>query len=152
MAAEPKPSSAARYAAESAPAAAFWSTAGDTGGSCRTRFQPTGPTGQGDTLENAVTGEPHEAQVVTTSRSGRAEPPRWSTWREIPAVVLHRPHLRQTIRIALVVGTVLFTINQLDVVVRGAATPVVWLKVGLTYLVPFCVSNLGILIASRRQT
>jgi uncharacterized membrane protein YcfT len=67
-------------------------------------------------------------------------------------VVLHRPHLRQTIRIALVVGTVLFTINQLDVVVRGAATPVVWLKVGLTYLVPFCVSNLGILIASRRQT
>jgi len=70
----------------------------------------------------------------------------------MPAVVLHRPHLRQTIRIALVVGTVLFTINQLDVVVRGAATPVVWLKVGLTYLVPFCVSNLGILIASRRQT
>ena len=67
-------------------------------------------------------------------------------------MVLHRPHLRQTIRIALVVGTVLFTINQLDVVVRGAATPVVWLKVGLTYLVPFCVSNLGILIASRRQT
>jgi hypothetical protein len=49
------------------------------------------------------------------------------------------------------VGTVLFVINQLDVVVRGASTPVVWLKVALTYLVPFCVSNLGILIASRRQ-
>ena len=64
--------------------------------------------------------------------------------------MLHRPHLRQTIRIALVVGTVLFVINQLDVVIRGAATPVVWLKIALTYVVPFCVSNLGILIASRR--
>ena len=30
------------------------------------------------------------------------------------------------------VGTVLFTINQLDVVVWGAATPVIWLKVALT--------------------
>ena len=65
--------------------------------------------------------------------------------------MLHRPHLRQTIRIALVVGTVLFVINQLDVVIRGAATPVVWLKIALTYVVPFCVSNLGILIASRRD-
>ena len=44
----------------------------------------------------------------------------------------------------------LFVINQLDVVIRGAATPVVWLKIALTYVVPFCVSNLGILIASRR--
>ena len=65
--------------------------------------------------------------------------------------MLHRPHLRQTIRIALIVGTVLFVINQLDVVIRGAATPVVWLKIALTYVVPFCVSNLGILIASRRD-
>ena len=65
--------------------------------------------------------------------------------------MLHRPHLRQTIRIALIVGTVLFVINQLDVVIRGAATPVVWLKIGLTYVVPYCVSNLGILIASRRD-
>jgi hypothetical protein len=78
------------------------------------------------------------------------EAPTWSAWREAPSVVLYRPHLRKTIRIALIVGTVLFVINQLDVVVRGAATPVVWLKVVLTYLVPFCVSNLGILIASRR--
>jgi len=45
---------------------------------------------------------------------------------------------------------VLFAINQLDVVVRGAATPTVWFKVALTYVVPFCVSNVGILIASRR--
>jgi len=39
-------------------------------------------------------------------------------------------------------------INQLDVVVSGHATPAVWLKIGLTYLVPFMVSNYGILVAT----
>jgi len=65
-------------------------------------------------------------------------------------VVVYRPHLRKTIGIALLVGTVLFAINQLDVVLHGEATPVTWLKIGVTYLVPFCVSNVGVLIASRR--
>jgi hypothetical protein len=63
--------------------------------------------------------------------------------------VLHRPHLRKTTAIAIVVGTVLFGINQLDVVLRGDATTVVWLKSAVTYLVPFCVSNAGVLVASR---
>jgi hypothetical protein len=76
-------------------------------------------------------------------------PPTWSTWREAITVVLYRPHLRKTVTIALVVGTVLFAINQLDVVVRGDATAVVWLKSAITYAVPFCVSNAGVLVASR---
>ena len=63
----------------------------------------------------------------------------------------YRPHLRRTIRIALVVGSVLFAINQLDVVLRGDATAFVWFKIGLTYVVPFCVSNAGILIATRTR-
>jgi hypothetical protein len=63
--------------------------------------------------------------------------------------VLHRPHLRKTAAIAIVVGTVLFGINQLDVVLRGDATTVVWLKSAVTYLVPFCVSNAGVLVATR---
>lgn len=79
-----------------------------------------------------------------------ADPPVWTRWREAPAVVLYRPHLRKTIRVALIVGTVLFAINQLDVVVRGAATPVVWIKAAVTYVVPFTVSNIGVLIATRR--
>lgn len=53
---------------------------------------------------------------------------------------------------ALVAGTVLFFINQGDVVISGRATPLVWLKVGLTYLVPFCVSNYGIVVASYRRS
>lgn len=63
--------------------------------------------------------------------------------------MLYRHHLHKTVRIALVVGTVLFATNQLDVVLRGRATPLAWFKIALTYLVPLCVSNLGILIASR---
>lgn len=77
--------------------------------------------------------------------------PTWSAWREAVGVVLYRPHLRKTIRIALLVGTILFCINQLDVVVRGEATLAVWLKAGLTYFVPFCVSNAGVLVATRRS-
>ena len=47
-------------------------------------------------------------------------------------------------------GTILFVINQLDVVLRGDATAVVWVKAAVTYLVPFCVANTGVLVASRR--
>jgi hypothetical protein len=79
------------------------------------------------------------------------EPPTWSTWPEAARVVLHPPHLRKTATIALVVGTVLFCINQLDVVLRGDATTAVWIKSAVTYLVPFCVSNAGVLVASRVQ-
>lgn len=54
-------------------------------------------------------------------------------------------------RIALLVGTILFVVNHLDVVLAGKATTGLWIKVGLTYLVPFCVSNWGILVATRRR-
>jgi hypothetical protein len=77
--------------------------------------------------------------------------PSWSTWREALRVVRYRPHLRRTVSIALLVGSILFLINQLDVVIRGKATAFVWFKTGLTYAVPFCVSNYGILVATHRR-
>lgn len=73
----------------------------------------------------------------------------WTTWSEALAVVCYRPHLRKTVTIALFVGTVLFCINQLDIVLRGDATTVVWIKAAITYVVPFAVSNAGVLVASR---
>jgi hypothetical protein len=76
--------------------------------------------------------------------------PTWTTVPEARAVVVHRPHLRKTLATAAIVGTVLFCINQLDVVLAGDATPAVWAKAALTYLVPFVVSNIGILIATHR--
>jgi hypothetical protein len=77
--------------------------------------------------------------------------PTWSSWRQIPAVCRYRPHLRRTVSIALIVGVILFAINQLDVVVTGHASAAVWLKAGLTFLVPFCVSNYGVVIATHRR-
>jgi hypothetical protein len=77
-----------------------------------------------------------------------SEPLTWSSVPEALGVVRH--HLARTLRIAAIVGTVLFCINQLDVVVRGRADLVVWVKVAVTYLVPFVVSNLGVLIGARR--
>ncbi len=74
--------------------------------------------------------------------------PTWSTWREALTVVGYRPHLSKTIRVALLVGTILFCINQLNVALGHGADLIVWLKGGLTYLVPFCVSNVGILVAT----
>ena len=88
-------------------------------------------------------------------RSPSAEPDpllTWGTWRDACRVVARREHLWATTRIALVVGTVLFAINQLDVVLAGDATTATWLKSGLTYGVPFVVSNLGILTATRRRS
>lgn len=65
-------------------------------------------------------------------------------------MVTHRGHLVKTVLTALVVGTVLVAINQGDISLRGETTPVTYLKIALTYVVPFCVSNFGILVATRR--
>lgn len=82
--------------------------------------------------------------------ASEAPSPTWGTLREALTVILYRPHLRKTVTIALTVGTILFCINQLDVVLRGDATAAVWIKTAVTYLVPFCVSNAGVLVGSRR--
>lgn len=60
-----------------------------------------------------------------------------------------REHLRRTTRIALAVGLVLTGINEGDILASGQATAITGVKVGLNFLVPFVVSNLG-LLAGRR--
>jgi hypothetical protein len=81
---------------------------------------------------------------------GSGHAPTWSADREAWRVVAFRPHLRRTLLTALIVGTILFAINQLDVVISGAATTATWVKAAVTYLVPFAVANVGVLVASRR--
>jgi hypothetical protein len=63
-----------------------------------------------------------------------------------------REHLRRTLGIALVVGIVLTSINQLDVIVSGEATLTTWVKCGMNFVVPFVVSNLGLLSGRRSPT
>lgn len=74
----------------------------------------------------------------------------WCTWQEACVVVTRPRHLRRTVTIALVVGTILFAINQLDVVLRGDADAITWIKAAVTYLVPFCVSSAGLLVGTHR--
>jgi hypothetical protein len=58
---------------------------------------------------------------------------------------LRPAHLRRTLRIALVVGIVLTAINQLDVLLSGHAGTGTYVKCALNFVVPFVVSNLGLL-------
>ncbi|HYK97988.1 MAG TPA: nitrate/nitrite transporter NrtS, partial [Candidatus Acidoferrales bacterium] len=60
------------------------------------------------------------------------------------------PRVRdRALRVALVVGVVLFAINQLDVVIRGDVTPVVIAKILLTFAVPYGVSTYSALQVNR---
>lgn len=60
-----------------------------------------------------------------------------------------RENLRRTVRIALVVGVLLTVINQSGVIAAGDATTVTWGRCGLNFVVPFLVSNAGLLSGRR---
>jgi hypothetical protein len=55
--------------------------------------------------------------------------------------VFSRASLSRCIPIALVVGTILSLINQASVIFGGHATDATWIRVGMNYVVPFCVSS-----------
>jgi hypothetical protein len=76
----------------------------------------------------------------------RVDRPGWRYWF---ALCCRPANLRRTVTIALVVGTILSAINQLDVLVNGDATLVTAIKIPLNYLVPFVVSNLGVIMGTR---
>lgn len=89
---------------------------------------------------------------MTTERATTDDdPPTWSTPSEAVRLICRRHNLVRTVGVALLVGTVLFCINQLDVVLGGEATASTWMKSALTYVVPFCVANYGVLTATRRS-
>jgi len=54
-------------------------------------------------------------------------------------------HLRRTLRIAFIVGLLLTVINQSGVIAAGDATAATWVRCALNFVVPFVVSNLGLL-------
>jgi hypothetical protein len=61
-----------------------------------------------------------------------------------------RATLRRTTRIAAVVGLVLTGINEGDSLAAGHASPATGIKIGLNFVVPFFVANLGVLAGARR--
>ncbi len=73
----------------------------------------------------------------------------WRTWHEAARVVLASRNVKRTLAIALIVGSLFFTMNQLGAILAGRAGAIVWLKAAMTYLTPLVVSNVGVLSASR---
>ncbi len=65
--------------------------------------------------------------------------------REALAYCLRRAHLRRTTRIAFVVGLLLTAINQGAVILGGDASTMTWVRSAANFLIPFVVSNLGLL-------
>jgi hypothetical protein len=65
------------------------------------------------------------------------------------ATVFSQPSLARCIPIALLVGTLLSLINQGTVMFAGDATVATWLRVGMNFVIPFCVSSAGFLASQR---
>ncbi len=56
----------------------------------------------------------------------------------------------RAIKVALIVGTALTLINQGDRLIAGMAPG--WIKMALTYLIPYCVSTHGAVTAMRDRS
>lgn len=82
-------------------------------------------------------------------REAKPAPPRWRTPGEAVRVALHPRHLKRAIATALIVGVILFALNQLDVVLRDGWSATVVGKALLNFVVPFCVATAGILSATK---
>jgi len=65
--------------------------------------------------------------------------------REAVAYCLAPHNLRRTVRITLIVGVLLSAINQGAIITAGHATAATWVRTGLNFVVPFLVSNAGLL-------
>ena len=57
--------------------------------------------------------------------------------------------IKRSIKVALVVGTILFVINHFDEIVNGTLNATNIFQIGLTYLVPYFVSTFGSAMQAR---
>lgn len=82
----------------------------------------------------AAEGAPDEGVVLKCSR----------------CALRHRPMLRRSLIVAVVVGTILTLLNQGDILFAGSWANAMYWKVPLTYCVPFFVATYGALTNVRR--
>lgn len=64
--------------------------------------------------------------------------------------VRHMPMVRRSLKVAVVVGTVLTLLNQGDTILSGSWPNALYWKAPLTYCVPFLVATFGALTNIRR--
>lgn len=74
---------------------------------------------------------------------------RRSALRDAAKYCVERHNLRRTVQIAIVVGIILTAINQGSVIADGHATSATWVRCAFKFVVPFLVSNAGLLSARR---
>ena len=75
--------------------------------------------------------------------------PTWTTVREALVLFLTGRTARIATPVAAVVGTILSALNQGYRLTAGTADRGTWIRIGLNYVVPFCVSSYGYLSARR---
>jgi hypothetical protein len=56
---------------------------------------------------------------------------------------------KRALKVAFIVGSILAVVNHGDVVLSGQATTTVWIKIVLTFLVPYCVATFASVQAIR---
>lgn len=111
---------------------------------------------------STVAGRAHQRGSQGRPRAGRRHDPRamtltlpplepWTRPREAVRLLLSGATARMCLPVALVVGTVLSLLNHGDVVVQGAASGAVVVKVLANYAIPFLSSSTGALMAVRRR-
>ncbi len=61
-----------------------------------------------------------------------------SSW---AAIAFAPATVRRSLRVALVVGSILVIINYGDRIIAGTLGPLEFAKIGLTYCVPYCVAT-----------
>lgn len=83
------------------------------------------------------------------SARGQARSVTWSHPSQAVLLFLRGVTARTAVPVAAVVGTVLSAVNQGDVVLSGTASPWVWVRIAVNYLVPFLVASFGYLSAWR---
>ncbi|UTI64342.1 nitrate/nitrite transporter NrtS [Paraconexibacter antarcticus] len=71
--------------------------------------------------------------------------PRLQQISEALAYCARPEHLRRTLRIAFVVGLLLTAVNQGSVILGGDASTLTWVRSAANFMIPFVVSNLGLL-------
>ena len=66
-------------------------------------------------------------------------------------IVTRTDVLIRAIKMASIVGVVLAIINHGDHILLGTMTATNWIKVLITFCVPFCVSTISSVLAIRRE-
>jgi len=68
------------------------------------------------------------------------------------AIAMQESIRKRAIRIAVVVGSILALINHGDALLSGQMTVAAWIKVVLTFVVPYCVSTFASVQAIRQHS